>query len=59
MNKNIIIASAITAGAAALIYLIKKNRKVPAAQPLHRPGTSKDFFAKSKREEDQSLNQGV
>lgn len=64
MNKSIIIASAVTAGAAALFLLLRKkragfNQPKPQAAPHSRHLT--DTFAKAKQleQENDSLAQGI
>lgn len=64
MNKNIIIASAITAGTAALLLLLKKKRAASTQlRPMQAPRSRHltDTFSKAKKaeQEDNSLAQGI
>ena len=66
MNKNIIIASAITAGAAALFLLIKKmraNSNKLQELPVPRSRHMTDTFARAKhiagKVEEKSLEAGI
>jgi len=52
MKKNILIASAIAAGTAAIIYLIKRSKavkKLAQPLPLHHSRHRTEVFAKAKQ----------
>lgn len=62
MNKSIIIASALTAGAAALFLLLRKKRAgliEPKPQAVHSRHLTKTFSKAKKMQEDNSLAQGI